>query len=405
MSPEEKERRRNLSRRARKLRNMGKPQRVLPHEYAEAMAIIRRAHASGMSLTQIGYQLEMCKTTLSQHMRGERETMRRETYNKLLRLQPELPERSGATRRGGAKISPQGSVRRLQALTAMGWPIKTAAPIIGVDQRNLAKILLGKVRFVYSVMAADIAMAYDKLIGMDPLEQRASWTIEASRREAARRRYAPPHCWDEDTIDDPDAHPEWTGACGTEEGYRIHVRETVNGNHLPPCEPCRKAAEIVLPGHQGAAGDAPFEFNAERFSEELDRRGINPRQLAIKMGRDPKQADRFYRWRTGDRSPKNRAEVYAVAAALDLEPGDLMRDLKPGEGGKPLIGQPGGFNPFFFRAVVDAVAMTQYAVGDLCGVSQTTVAKWIRGEFQPTSREMLAPLAEKLGVDVEVFYT
>ena len=43
--------------------------------------------------------------------------------------------------------------------------------------------------------------------------------------------------WDDDTIDDPAAFPDWTGKCGTPDGYDAHYKMKI----LPSCQPCRDA--------------------------------------------------------------------------------------------------------------------------------------------------------------------
>jgi hypothetical protein len=251
MAEEDKERRRQLANRAHKLRNMGKPRRVLPHEYRQAVEILKRAHDErGMTYRQIGYQLELCDSTLGKHLSGQGETMYRETYERILRLQPEMIERQ-KDRHSGGHVSLVGSQRRLRALMAMGWGMKTVAPIIGMDVRNLAKILLGKVRYVYAATAEDIKIGYDKLITMDPFEHSPQISaVKNVKRQAAERLYPGPECWDDDTIDDPDAVPEWTGACGTAEGYYLHLKYEIliKWSNAPSgkrrrvlCQPCVNA--------------------------------------------------------------------------------------------------------------------------------------------------------------------
>lgn len=391
-------------------RASGVPDTCTPEETARALAKLRRmAYRHAMSNAQIAEAAGISTTTVKDCISGFRSTpphrpiksLHRYVYTGIMNA-PILPPD------GRRRMPVVGAQRRLQAMSYQGFSLKMIAEFLGHANYQRAWVIQHRTKaFIYWDSLKKIIDVYDKHHAEDPTDYGQELGVVKRSITAARKQgWAPHWAWDDDTIDDPTASPEWTGACGTEEGYRIHVRETINGNPLPPCEPCKAVAEVVQPGRQGAVAEIPFEFNAERFGEALDRRGINPRQLSIKLGRDPKHADRFYRWRQGDRQPKNRSEVYAVAAALDLEPGDLMRDLEPGEGGaKRLIGQPGGFNPFFFRAVVDACGWTQYRVGDMCGVSQTTVAKWIRGEFSPATKDVLKPLAKELGLSVEVFYS
>ncbi|MCQ9186232.1 hypothetical protein KMT30_45815, partial [Streptomyces sp. IBSBF 2953] len=60
--------------------------------------------------------------------------------------------------------------------------------------------------------------------------------ITRARRHALAHGWAPVGAWDDDTIDDPGAHPDWTGKCGTTEGFWAH-----RYIDAPACGPCRDA--------------------------------------------------------------------------------------------------------------------------------------------------------------------
>jgi hypothetical protein len=281
MDEEKRARQRKLSTRAKKLRDLGKPQWVLPHEYEQAIKILKKAHDSGMTYRQIGYQLELCDSTLSKHLSGGGYTMYRETYERILRLQPELIERN-QDRHSGGHVSMVGSQRRLRALMTIGWGMKTAAPLIGADTRNLAKILRGEVKYVYAAMAQDIATAYDKLITMDPFEYcPQQGAVKNVMRQARERLYPGPACWDDDTIDDPDAVPEWTGGCGTVGGYYLHLKYGIlcKEEQKPSgmrrrvlCEPCIRAraeAEGLTNGWQANEEAIKAELKQNRTYREI----------------------------------------------------------------------------------------------------------------------------------------
>ena len=67
---------------------------------------------------------------------------------------------------------------------------------------------------------------------------------------------------------------------------------------------------------------------------------------------------------------------------------------------------PGKFNHFFFRAAIDLSGMSQRQFADLpkMKVSQATIGKWMRGEYAPSDRKLLKPIADHFGVGVDVFY-
>jgi hypothetical protein len=282
MAKEKSDRQRQLANRAHKLRNMGKPRQVLPHEYRQAVEILKRAHDErGMTYRQIGYQLELCDSTLGKHLSGVGRTMYRDTYEKVLRLQPEMIERHN-DRHSGGHVPLDGSQRRLRALMAMGWGMKTVAPIIGMDTRNLSKILLGKVTYVYAATAEDIRVGYDKLITMDPFEHSPQVSaVKNVKRQAAERLYPGPECWDDDTIDDPDAVPEWTGGCGTVGGYYLHLKYGIlcKEEQKPSgmrrrvlCEPCIRAraeAEGLTNGWKANEEAIKAELKQNRTYREI----------------------------------------------------------------------------------------------------------------------------------------
>lgn len=405
LSEEEKAHRRRLSNRSRKLSAMGRPQRVLPHEYERGMAIIDRAHESGMSYTQIAYQLESQKSTISKLANRETKTMHRSTYEKLLRLQPELPERTGNTRRGGAKLDPTCTVRRLQALAAAGWTSRDMAPYIGMDQRNLSNLLLGKVSFVYAVTAKEIAAAYDKLQYMDADEHCTTRALNAARNKARKNAWAPTWAWDEDTIDDPKAEPEWTGACGTAEGYRIHVRETIfEGNPLPLCDRCRAAVETRTPKKA-----AKVVFRRENFREAMAAYPFPIKKLArVVFGDEGAEAgrDTLYRWRDGSRTPRSIGIVQTLADALDVPISSLLDEEAMAEEERQTQLGRGEFNPYVLRAAMEMKGLSQHKLSMIPGAefSAGAVGKWLSGEMKPQTKDKVKPIAKYFGVDVEVFY-
>lgn len=403
LSEEEKERRRRLANRSRKLSAMGKPQRVLPHEYEHGMQIIDRAHESGMSYTQIAYQLESQKSTISKLANRETKTMHRKTYEKLLRLQPELPERTGGTRRGGAKLDPTCTVRRLRALSAAGWTSRDMAPYIGMDQRNLSSLLLGKVGFVYAVTVKEIAAAYDKLQYMVADEHCTPRALKAARNKARKNGWAPTWAWDEDTIDDPAAEPEWTGACGSAEGYRIHIRETIfEGNYLPLCERCRAVVETR------PANVAPkVIFNRENLIAALKASPKTTKAVAREVLGDGNNArDTLYRWRDGSRTPRTVGMVQRLADALDVPVSTLLdQEAMDEAAARPVVGH-GEFNPYVLRAAMEMSGMSQHKMSLVPGslASAGAIGKWVNGEMKPQTKDKVKPIAKYFGVDVEVFY-
>ncbi|MEV5449978.1 hypothetical protein [Streptomyces sp. NPDC052535] len=132
-------------------------------------------------------------------------------------------------------ISPLGTRRRAHALVAVGWPQHHLATHLGMTPSNFGTMLNREHVLVRRALA--VRAMYDALWRADPAEHGASpGGIARARAYAADRSWAPPGAWDDDTIDDPDAWPDWTGKCGTVEGFWAHRYITA-----PPCQPCRDA--------------------------------------------------------------------------------------------------------------------------------------------------------------------
>jgi hypothetical protein len=132
-------------------------------------------------------------------------------------------------------ISPLGTRRRVHALVAAGWPQHYLAAHIGMDPGNFGT-MLGREHVLVRRALAVRAM-YDALWKADPADHGASSAgITRARRHAASCGWAPVGAWDDDTIDDPAAHPDWTGRCGTTEGASVHYAQGI-----PTCQPCRDA--------------------------------------------------------------------------------------------------------------------------------------------------------------------
>lgn len=95
-----------------------------------------------------------------------------------------------------------GTVRRIQALGANGWPLAHVAARIGRRRHNLVQIF--DRAEVFPRTRALIEGLYDELWDEPPPPSR--WVTRA-RYLARRDGWFPPGAWDDDTIDDPDALP------------------------------------------------------------------------------------------------------------------------------------------------------------------------------------------------------
>lgn len=243
-----------------------------------------------------------------------------------------------------------------------------------------------------------VRVVYEKLAGTDPLDNgMTKRNVVMARRWAAEHGWAPHWAWDDDTIEDPAAHPEWTGACGTRAGFRIHIRELMRGNDLPLCLACR----VVFEDHR--LGSERWRFNSQRFSDLLDAQpgSIKAFARALNLSGDRQ----VHAWRTGKQAPVYWSVIEDLAEELNCGMDDLVMEVtwEPLKKPRPII--PGDFNPYVVRVALDYGRTSQSKAADICNVSRDTMNNWLfaRG-CKPSSKERLVPLAQHLGIDVEVFY-
>ena len=134
-------------------------------------------------------------------------------------------------------VSAVGTVRRLQALAVAGWPLARIARDTGLAAGALARALTATT--VPVSMARAVAAFYTRYQLASPgLCGVAHIHARAVRERATAAGWAPHGAWDDDTIDDPAARPEWTGHCGTTRGADLHEK-----HGIPLCPPCTAALD------------------------------------------------------------------------------------------------------------------------------------------------------------------
>lgn len=98
-------------------------------------------------------------------------------------------------------VDSTGTVRRVQALVAIGWPIAQLAPYFGLHETALGRISRGELVQVRTATAQTAVMVYRRLSRIPGPSVRA-------RNDAIRKGWPSPAAWDDTTIDDPTATPE-----------------------------------------------------------------------------------------------------------------------------------------------------------------------------------------------------
>lgn len=97
-----------------------------------------------------------------------------------------------------------GTQRRIRALMAAGWGLRKIADHMGITKSAVGRLCRDPLPRVTILLAMRVRAAYDALWrGPDHCDR----GVMRTRLYAARRGWAPPLAWDDDTIDDPDARP------------------------------------------------------------------------------------------------------------------------------------------------------------------------------------------------------
>lgn len=96
-------------------------------------------------------------------------------------------------------VDATGTMRRLRALVAIGWPIEQLAPQLGIFPTALGNIARGELRNVRATTADAVALLYQQLV-------RQPGPSNRSRILARKKGWHGPLAWDD--IDDPAAQPE-----------------------------------------------------------------------------------------------------------------------------------------------------------------------------------------------------
>lgn len=134
-----------------------------------------------------------------------------------------------------AMVAAAGTVRRVEALGTVGYPLGCLADWLGLTESQLTQLLDAVA--VPATAARLVAVLYDRLCFADPATQGADpASIRRTKERAAAEGWAPVGAWDDDTIDDPSAIPEWTGHCGKARGVDLHER-----HGIPLCPACQAA--------------------------------------------------------------------------------------------------------------------------------------------------------------------
>ncbi|MEU7891732.1 hypothetical protein AB0B45_02580 [Nonomuraea sp. NPDC049152] len=104
------------------------------------------------------------------------------------------------------RINAVGSIRRLQALAAAGWPLTEIGARANADISRLSVIRSGEPPTVFVSMAQRIRCTFDELDTLNPLDYLPSRSVGYARSHATAQGWLPSKAW-ADAIDEPDVKP------------------------------------------------------------------------------------------------------------------------------------------------------------------------------------------------------
>ena len=296
---------------ADKMRELGTPLMVTPEEFAAAADLLAKARKYGMSDAMIGDQVGVPHSLASKVRRGCIKTMHRESYERVMTLRPQKPGTTQSEKRGkvgsGPSVESTGTVRRIQALRADGFPGWLLGQQLGVSYEATSQLAKQQRTTVLATTRNAVASLYRDLDGKTPGDFGIPPNVASKCSTwALRAGYAPRSCWDPDTIDDPEEIPQWTGRCGTWWGWHIHRRDGV-----PMCDPCF-----------ARRNDQPYPgFNGLRLKALRERKGYSRVRLANAVG--GLNASTIQYWESGRSRPSRQNKIDDVAAVLDVTLDDL----------------------------------------------------------------------------------
>lgn len=291
------------------MRKRGTPLMVTQGEFDAVVRLLAKARRYGMSDRMIGEQVGVHATLPSKIRRGDTKKIHRDTYNKLIKLRPQRPDTNYFESRGkvgsGPYVNSTGTVRRMQALRADGFPGWFIGERLGVTYEAVSQLARSARPRVLETTRADVAELYADLAGKRPEDFGITQhTIGRCTTLARRQGFVPRSCWDPATIDDPAAEPEWTGYCGTPLGRMVHARDGI-----PFCPRCKEAPNKI-------------PFSGEKFKDLRESLGMSQRELEAAAGLSK---GHVHHWEAGRYAPRPDV-LNRVLANLDATYEDVCEE-------------------------------------------------------------------------------
>jgi len=289
---------------------IGRPTMVTGPERAQALARLRAFRARGMAFVQMAEQVDCPARTIAGVLDDRHGSIKRPTLDMLNSIRFEEPAPH-------IRVSSLGTRRRMGGLWVAGYPIPLLTEMLGIGNRGYwQKVIKGKK--AGELVSAATRLSVERLT--EKLEHASPTDFGVDLRKAAycttwakKSGCVPLTCWDPDTIDDPEAYPEWTGQCGSQAGYRIHRRE-----NIPVCRLCRDADDLAYASRPPLSAFSPEKFKALR-----ERHGLSQRKIALLAGVD---STTIIHWESGRSKPSRQGKIDTVLSALGARFEDVCDD-------------------------------------------------------------------------------
>lgn len=168
--------------------------RRVPSQPARAYA--KTLRAAGWTTGQIATAASCAETEISRIIRGTNNTIRADIAARILAAKPSLE-----TCTPTSFVPATGTVRRIQALMAIGHTLTSIADAADAHRSPLGKVLQGHYPTVTVATALSVARVYTQM-------SKKAGTSQRARNLAKRSGWHGPLAWDD--IDDPNAQPETT---------------------------------------------------------------------------------------------------------------------------------------------------------------------------------------------------
>jgi lambda repressor-like predicted transcriptional regulator len=156
---------------------------------------LRALRKLGWSLCAVEELHGLARSNLRRVARGDTDRVRILTARRVLAIPLQRPDLK-------CSVDALGTRRRVEALGRMGWTARTVSVAVGLKPATLSAMLFrGTVSMATANRVAEFYQQHSEGFG-------------GNARFAAKARslgYPPPSAWDEDTIDDPEARPNFTG--------------------------------------------------------------------------------------------------------------------------------------------------------------------------------------------------